>query len=167
MSYISRDTKLDHSGDDHVVIDYEWTLDTNAFAVGDVMSPLIELPNAVAVAGGTGSVVYLQLYEKAGSGAAQHPTTNFAFFKKSFTPAAINAAMTYTGPLADIALHEDMNNTFYDLVTGTATTHEFMLGFPFQAAATETSLWVILICGAAVTFTANSKMLLRVCIKRD
>lgn len=167
MSYISRDTKLDYSGDDTVVIDYEWTPDTAAFAVDDVISSLIELPNAVIAPGGTGRVVTVSLLQKAGSGSPQLTDVNVVLFKKSFTPAAINAAMTYAGMLGDIAEVINLNMTWFPITSATATIQNFTLDRPFQAAADETSLWAIVICREAVTYAASSKLLLRVAIKRD
>lgn len=168
MSYISRDTKLDYSGDDTVVFEYEWTLDTNAFADGDVMSALIEIPNAVSAVGGTGAIKSVSLLHKAGSGAAQSPNIHIAFFKKSFTPAAINAAMTYAGELEDIvSVQVTGSNSWNDITSAVNISEIFSIGYSFQAADDQTSLWAIAICREAVTYTASSKLLLRVAITRD
>lgn len=168
MSYISRDTKLDYSGDDTVVFEYEWTLDTNAFADGDVMSALIEIPNAVAAVGGTGAIKKVSLLHKAGSGAAQSPNIHVLFFKKSFTPAAINAAMTYAGELSDIdSVHVAGTNSWVDITSAVNICEIAWVGHQFQAADDQTSLWAIAICREAVTYTANCKLLLRVAITRD
>lgn len=176
----ARDTKLDYAGDDLIVREFEITPQTAAFASGDVLCDLAELADCVIDPGGTGYIRKIEVMEKAGSGTALKKNIQIFLFNASLTIAAINAAFTLTSS-TDLAklVHTGTTgvgaSTWVDIDTGSGGTALSYYGsgdnthgvHPFKCADGSAKLYCTLVLREAATFTASSKIIVRIHIARS
>lgn len=171
----ARDTKLDYAGDDLIVREFEFTPQTTAFASGDVLCDLTELADCVIDPGGTGYLRKIEIMEKAGSSTTLKKNIQVYLFNASLTVAAINSAFTLTSS-TDLAklIHSSVTggNNWLDIDSGSGgtATRSYLpesIYEPFKCADGSTKLYCTLVLREAATFTASSKIIVRIHIARS
>lgn len=147
-----------------ITIDVTPTIDTNIYAAGDLVGGKLELPNAVAQAGGGGIVRSVALADQA----KQSDAIDVLFFD------ADPSGTTFTNNAAlDIADADLPKLIGFQQITSYAELSDNSIGrgeadrpLPFVLGAGATSLYAALVARATPTFAAATDLVLRVTIER-
>lgn len=128
------------------------TLDTNAYADGDLMADAQEIANAVQTPGGTAVLQSVRVLDKDDQGAA----FDIYITDSSTTWGTENAAAGPSDTVADSILGSVSvaASDYTDLANSQEATIK-NIGLPVKAAAESTSLYVACVSRGAPTYTAS------------
>jgi hypothetical protein len=128
------------------------TLDTNAYADGDVLFNPVEIANAVRNNGDSCILQSVHVLDKADQGVA----FELVFLKAATNLGTINAAISITAANAeDIIGHYAFSNSYIDLINSQILTDNG-IGLMLEAGAATTSLYVAGISKGTGTYAADS-----------
>ena len=128
------------------------TLDTSAYADGDVLFNPVEIPNAVRNNGDTCILQSVHVLDKADQG----ETFELVFLKAATSLGTINAAISISAANAeDIIGHYAFSNGWIDLINSQVLT-DSGIGLVLEAGAATTSLYVAGISKGTGTYAADS-----------
>lgn len=148
------------------LIDVEVTVDTSAYASGDVMGALLTVPG-VRKKGSSGIITSIEVLSELGS----EDFKVFAF-TEDITVAADNAAFAPTQvdmekliPLADDGASINLN--VWETIGSHYASSKNNINAPFNVASDEENLYILLVANGAITYAATDDLHLRVGILLD
>ena len=146
------------------LIDVTFTTVNAAVADNEVLADYVEIPNAVAVTGGSGIIQSIQLLDDADLGAA----VDIVFQTDNTSLGTVNEAVSITDAnAADILGYVSLSN-YFDGVTWQMAT-KTNLGLVVKAASDSRSIYAAVVnrSGGNVTYAATDDLHLRIGIVKD
>jgi len=145
------------------ILDVTLSLDTNAYADGDVLAATQEIPDALRFNGGTGIVQSLIALDKDDQGLA----FDVVFLKSNVSIGAENAAVSITDTDAEqiLGIVNVEAANFDDLVASQIAT-KVNVGIPVKSDGGTKSLYIAAISRGAGTYSAAG-IVLKIGILRD
>ena len=149
-SVAAGETHLGEVGAATLVKEITFTLDTNAYADGDVLAATQEIASAVRVNAGTGIIQSVIILDKDDQG----ENLDVVFLKTNVSIGTENAAVSITDANADEIQGIVEVDSYVDLVGSQLSTNP-NLGIGVQADSAATSLFIALISRGTGTYTAS------------
>ena len=146
------------------LIDVTFTTVNAAVADNEVLADYVEIPNAVAITGGSGIIQSIQLLDDADIGA----TVDIVFQTDNTSLGTVNAAISITDAnAADILGYVSLTNYFDGVAWKMAT--KTNLGLVVKAASTTRSIYAAVVnrSGGNVTYASTDDLHLRLGIVKD
>ena len=154
------------------VVDVTPVLDTSAYATGDQMGAVFEIPNATPESSGTATLNHLLVIDSA----LQSLAFELWLFKNEPTLASTdNAAFDITDAnllaaepigIVPIAAADYKATASNSVASMTASTFTGNVGDKIQSAVGSTSIWGVLVARGAPTYAADS-LKLRISLDQD
>jgi hypothetical protein len=139
------------------------TLDTVAYATGDILtSGALTVPYMARAEGMSGTLVRVLLKETT-SGTLQKPSLRLWFFGTSLTPASRNSPQAFTSSQIDslIGYVDVLNANYLNAGTGVATI-ETTVNIPYVLQPTSTTIYLVPEVRAAYTFHSTAQIVAQI-----
>jgi hypothetical protein len=142
------------------------TLDTAAYAIGDVLTSGAIAIDAARFLGSSGVIERIILKETT-AGTLQKPNIRLFIFGSAITPAARNAAQAFDGSQFDILVgYFDTGTTWVDGAAGVCVL-QTSLDIKYVCQSTSRTLYIVPVLLSAETFASGATLKGQIVLRRD